>query len=790
MLTTLTYRLDPELAGSVTAYPSTPELCSAWEASRNVFVQREGARRDPSPANGFRALPRRSLAVALRALLGDVAMLHDPRGDDVPWLVTREPVDPWLLRNTVSAWQAAATGSSTSDLADAVTACVPVRVDLGEFVHDSASLPSWAWPCAVWKAMRQLATEPLDLGYRAIALRLDTEGELLTWDDLVTVVGQKRTNAAMHRITGKLISMPGERWPLLRLDARISRVAVSDYKVDHAWIDLGRSDAALLRSELWRHRINGAWTTRYPTALSEALQSVSATRMPEMPADPGASPSGPVRLQHVSEGNHRLGTGPGQAFLGVVQVAADAQFGAARRLDLRLARMQFVRRIKGAPAPDTLDRAVVAAGAERLVVHVLPADAQGRERVRRLVASQLGADDHQFRPLDGEISDHGRLSVVFHAPTPALLGPGMPDLPPVGRPDASDIAVALVETSKELAANKDDPKPLVRRALAERNIASQFFDNSSTPATRDATDHPAVAAWRDALRSAGVFDDRLNIAVDLNERPTLLIGGHVTYPYGAGGIVAVLTALVVGHDGDATHWRAVGYRPGAGWLRYVDAVTDHHRSPLVAEAHRGSWPSASAAVVSYVDAAIDQLLREHPTHAALAFFDTDGVARRLWSGLTNKRLTVGSLPGGPGVEDRLAVVRLNSTDEVPQPVWHLKADGSKEMPTRLFEGPSAGTWLLINKSTSLDAFSRARDGNKATRFDVVDGRARGGLGDNWHALTATDITVVRPAAWSSQELAHLTARLCHQATSWDGRTSAPAPLHLAKQLYQDHPQRR
>jgi hypothetical protein len=638
--------------------------------------------------------------------------------------------------------------------------------------------------------MKQLAAAPLDLGYRAIATRLDTDGNLVTWDDVVAIEGEKRTHAGMHRIVGRVISMPGEPWPLLRLDARISRIATGYFKVNHAWVDLGRVDSAVLLSEVWRRPRDGTWTSVYPTGLASVLESVAATQLPGLPPAPIADTDGAVRLQYVNEGSHWLGTGPGQAFLGVVQETADQQLGAARRLDLRPTKMQFVKRVTGSPDADALDTAVEDAGASRLMVHVLPAGSAGRERVRRLLVNQLRLGE-DFAPAEGEVvAATERISIVFHPPTPELLETGTPHLPPLSRPGEAEVSVALVETSKALAGEPDDPKPLVRRALADRGIAAQFLDTVAAPPKRDATDHAAISAWRDALRAAGIIDDRLNTAVDLSGRPSLLIGAHLTQPQQARGIAVVLTALVVSESASSMAWRALAYRPGRGWIPYVDAVTDHHGAPLVAEAHRGDRTSTLPTVRNYVDTAIDQLLREHPSHEAVAFMDVDGLARQAWSGLTNKRLGVGPLPGGPPCAERLAVVRLNSTDEVPQPVWHVKSDGAQEMPARLFHGTSDDTWLLVNKSPSLEAFSHTRDGNKTTRFHVADGRSRGRLADNWHALTSTEIVVVRSPGRPAQELAELTARLCHQATSWDHRTTSPVPLHMSKQLYEDHPERR
>jgi RNaseH domain of pPIWI_RE len=58
---------------------------------------------------------------------------------------------------------------------------------------------------------------------------------------------------------------------------------------------------------------------------------------------------------------------------------------------------------------------------------------------------------------------------------------------------------------------------------------------------------------------------------------------------------------------------------------------------------------------------------------------------------------------------------------------------------------------------------------------------------DWHALTAIEIAVAQPRSWHPDDLAALTARLCHQAASWDDRTLLPVPLHLARASDQDHP---
>jgi hypothetical protein len=62
---------------------------------------------------------------------------------------------------------------------------------------------------------------------------------------------------------------------------------------------------------------------------------------------------------------------------------------------------------------------------------------------------------------------------------------------------------------------------------------------------------------------------------------------------------------------------------------------------------------------------------------------------------------------------------------------------------------------------------------------------------NWYSMTANEIYPLACADGVSLEaLAITTAKLCHQAQFWDGRSRFPVPLHAAKQMDLDHPQYR
>ncbi|MCP2170080.1 RNaseH domain-containing protein [Goodfellowiella coeruleoviolacea] len=59
----------------------------------------------------------------------------------------------------------------------------------------------------------------------------------------------------------------------------------------------------------------------------------------------------------------------------------------------------------------------------------------------------------------------------------------------------------------------------------------------------------------------------------------------------------------------------------------------------------------------------------------------------------------------------------------------------------------------------------------------------------WYAHTSTEIVVVG-ADSDPQRYAVAAARLCDHAVSWDGRTSYPAPVHLAALMDRNHPEYR
>jgi hypothetical protein len=194
-------------------------------------------------------------------------------------------------------------------------------------------------------------------------------------------------------------------------------------------------------------------------------------------------------------------------------------------------------------------------------------------------------------------------------------------------------------------------------------------------------------------------------------------------------------------------------------------------------------------------------------------------ARRCWDGIQNIRQGTAPadrkskhwLPGHTLSPDArpLAVIRLNiDGDEVPQPVGtsrHHRRPDAEPKPgmtaTGLFEVTTdfdSPVWILCNVPRAF-AGKGGRLGEHHTRWDAEPSvysddpaeRRKGEMGQNWYAMTATEIyPIVRNGASPAEALAVATAKLCHQALTWSDRIRLPVPLHAAKQMDLDHPQYR
>ncbi|MFJ8770380.1 RNaseH domain-containing protein [Streptomyces clavifer] len=391
----------------------------------------------------------------------------------------------------------------------------------------------------------------------------------------------------------------------------------------------------------------------------------------------------------------------------------------------------------------------------------------------------------------------------------------------------------------EPALSELDAKPQSKTLLARLDVPSQYLrgaDDDGTAVALGPEDHPAQMALLDLFRSLGLTDGRITNAMRFKSassvESTAHVGVHVRQQNlrpgekGEPKIVITATALVPPGTPEGP-WSLFGWSSTHPvWEPYRSAQNAFHAQPLPGPSandvgYRQKWDGAA----DMVERALGDLADELDGLPYTVTVDAQS-ARRMWDGLQNMRLTEHDareagggrgdrtryrLPGARlGADAPRAVIRLTTENsEVPQPVSVTrlaKKEGAEpdenETSKLLFEvHTDFGTpmWILSNIPSAYDGSGAGRLGSKRTRWEAQRSvrsdnkaeRRRGEMGQNYYAMTATEIFPLGCASDTEREaLAGMTARLCHQSLSWSDRTRYPVPLHSAKQMDEDHPQYR
>ncbi|MOA34073.1 hypothetical protein D3C78_1554210 [compost metagenome] len=94
---------------------------------------------------------------------------------------------------------------------------------------------------------------------------------------------------------------------------------------------------------------------------------------------------------------------------------------------------------------------------------------------------------------------------------------------------------------------------------------------------------------------------------------------------------------------------------------------------------------------------------------------------------------------------------------------------------------SASVFYFVSPSKQ---FGSVRSQRENTRYDVSERDLR----DPWQQLGVTEITIIATGAFTStKSIAEQVALLCRNPPYWDGYLRLPGPMHLGKQIAEDHP---
>jgi RNaseH domain of pPIWI_RE/pPIWI_RE module N-terminal domain/MID domain of pPIWI_RE len=816
MLITLNYRIPKtvldSVLGTVTAYPLTAEFSEAWD---QLPRQQDDERRQQ---------PRYSwLATALCGATSQHVRLfgrHDldpveQHAGTTALLLTDAPID-YRLAIAVRTWE-----RHINDGKDTLAALLPppepVRSLAAFITHRQGEVPlapNWVFEAAAWQVMRRLTATSMRIDGRApISWRMDTDGSLLAWDDLLS--NRSGTAHAMARITARLVTHPGVEDPVLRFDAHLSRIAAHWAGVKHTWVERATAGVHILRLPVRHQRRNkdSPWSTHLRSYVPEILEAcaLEAITIPqELPPIPGA-----IRPQVSRNRSHSIGAGLGARFM--LRLHEHVISGVPELEPLhhvpepRLLR----RRIKAFPDGLPAD-AVQPSGFQQVRLVCLYATVGARDRMLaqlRILASRMPMTlaDGVHYPVNERVN-----VVLRHEPD--LLAHGryvnrnalLEQIADIDG-DRETLVVAWLETAygEDMTLERaDDAKPHLRRLLGCREAPCQFLATEPDPdklIERPAPerDHRAKAALHDVLRIAGILDNRIYDAVTKPKlgpltRSAMLVGIHARRQQTKEtDTPLVLTMVTIYADPNSpANWHILMHGDHRKeWLPIGPALAAFHAGHIGDPSH-GRTAEKAAKTRDYVEDQLTKLLRDQPFDLPVVIFVDAQETRTIWPGLQNTNFGNGHLPGQTLASNGrdIAIVRCNNTDELGRPVTRGDAQYRPRDPRqpaapgrslyRLTDS-TKNVWLFAGTSRTYDS----KGGNTGARYTrwTLPPEIHKELRKPWHAYTGTEIAIIQPGTWNPLALAALTARLCDQPMSWDGRTRLPTPLHLAVTADKDHP---
>lgn len=797
MMITSAFRIPQDMYGTVSVYPLTPEIMTAFDRLAAKWRGRGGSEHATAPYA--------SLATALTAVTAQpVVILPRPREKSDPhWLITTAPIDPGTLHSATRSWERLAGGRDT--LAQLVAAVRPRTLEVADDVHRSAgrvSAARWVYRVLAWNLASALASRSVDFDGRLVRFRMDTQANMISWDDPIGYTGRGGTARGLVRISFEIKTIPGESELVAMPTISFIRLVDDLRKVRRVWIDHD-DRPTLLRLPIVRKAGDGGWESVFADFSGTVVEECGLSPLPWSENVLADEPDR-VRASRSVNWSHPLGTGVGtrsyRRFLEHVTAVSGAEPLVYDRTKIK------VRKEIDAEPLSSVDASVRAAGYGVLRIVHLSASSATRERLRAALRPYQAADAPELPVTAGvehPLTDRGRF-IAYDLPE--LLAHGDVDrttllgAAPLLKAEPDTLVLALVDTEYRPGVHlPDDAKPALRKALARLGVPSQFLDvaagsnGSGGPGTKD---YPAITAMRDLMRAGGLTDDRLAQAVAMApyplEREAWLVGVHVRVQNRKWNGRArndhplLVTTLVAVRARPSGPWDLCMHVRGRGWVRHAEGLTAFHAGSIGDRIDEQQ--SAFARLRAYVDGALGELPGGLPV---VVMTDADAT-RRVWGGLSNGKLREGVLPGA-GLEwsDRIAVIRVGvGNGAVPRPIHFTHGRPPRDPGTpasprnRLYRG--ADSWLLGYSSRRFNEGSKGRVGSDFTRFTLPAHRA-GEQRNPWHAFTATEFVVARPGSFGAEAAVALTARLCAQPLSWDAQTRRPLPLHLAVTADADHP---
>lgn len=812
-LRTCAIRTSPSSLGNVYKYETGGDFQRVWKA---VHEDRAYRHQSQKSRGSRKWMPTASLQIALRLHVTDLVQVVQRMGtywrDDL-FLLSREPVDEWL-REVLAAWEMTITDTSSTRLADAVGDLRRRHVSVDEAIEyrgeQTPRPPSWVYSVATWEVAQRLRSSELIIeDGSSVPMRLDTEGELLSWDEDRLHVPSKN-GYAHYRVQLEAMTVPGVNDLVVQARPSISRLIRrhGEY-TKRGWVNRGK-DKLLLQAEIgWDRekpsrqsgRTNGAraWKDRTVEVLDHFDRG-----LPNPDADPMDVRDTLRMIYNSQPRNHPIGKGATQLFHDAVAHWLRKAVPEAEPLVFQGGPKYYISGLteeekdqKEVPSAETLADMIAEADESPLIL-VLYENWDVKHRVRQALETifctteeQLNVEDRttvtldcglecafQSLPADSVLTQYGEGTEAIDA-----VAPIVDDYQQAGRRllvIAETLSDDLVR--KEGGKNAVDPKKQIRAELARKGVLTQFIQSNGVVSRKELSDDPNYAGKRavwDLMRGAGLFPVPLSVRNVKSSESPCLIGTYCVRRDGSrhqsSGFDLVLVATIPGEN------RFIVYdqRQGNGWQPIGSGTTNLHSE--------SEFPGEDKAIKQTLSSGLRELKRRMSGPYILFANQT---LSWIWPFLGDKK----SDAPVPEVLKRLdaAVVRSRSgSDLVPKSAGKGKwdeLDGEKTLPKPprgkdtgfVLRGAEPSAFYYVAESKT---FSQKRAHREHTRVHMTESDRRQ---DN-HSLVAREFWVAREGAFDALNLGKYAAFLCRFSLNWEGTLRHPVPLHLAKAISDDHP---
>lgn len=806
---TTAFRLNSSHFGQVCLYRPGERFSRTWDMLEKHW-------RFSNKSSQYRQLPYQGLTTALQVLSGDLILLNRLHNNNKAFIVSRKPVNLEDLAIAMGSWEANVLNRKDRPLSSKLDDLKFEDVMVSDLIQNRKSqcptvpdTEGWVWQAALWEVAYRFMQTPLETDAGPLHFRMDSESSLLTWDTLIQPDSDDNS-AAMHKISFKMITIPGIEEPIASIRSSLVRLAPGWKETGgarYAWAAQSDSDI-ILRAAVSNFRQNdGSWQTHWKDNAVDVLRGASFHPLPCTLKGPGLN--GALRTGYRKQPRYsKIGRGTGIWFHECVAHHARKVLGPeVRGLELDpLHAGRFPTRKKASPRIYLgCDKNSHEPALNLLVVY---AGSDVRLRIRNTLAytlsheahdNDLDAIDHFCRQLhtlqDNQPLKCGPVRLQFIKPQNARefllkqnkrkdildwLNTWLP-----GADKSGSAWAAIIETDASLTGAKNDlcdPKAILRSEMSRQGMVTQFITKDSAP-SKDSkeqvndekfTDYATANAIEDLMRSAGFF---LRPFPGINgTEGNVAVGIYAVAPKnkttGKKGPQQFLINLVAVELGTTKAW---GYIPSKGWSPLNKATAWFLSNDNLMPREK---------VRRLAENAIEQLALAINPSRTILLLDAIG-CRGFWPCLRDK--DDNALPSWM-TRGNKAVVRVRAhKEEVPCPAgangWDEGFNPAKFTPFRTMAVSDAqgnAPFFVLSGSAVMDQGKSARN---STRF-AAPSKA---LQKDWHSLGATELFIMEPGEWDIIDLLKSVAMLCRVAPNWQRTLRWPSPLHLARAVVQDHP---